>query len=188
MAKMTIYILPQKQGVALLGTRKPTKMTKMAGAPQTKPPFAKSTVFATLTFAHNSSKKPCFPKILGLQNPFRITQENSQEANSLWGVRQHFEGLLFQWASKLLVGKENATLRACSCGGGGFSWGSRHDGKRHLHQDRIYPTPRETEIQTTVLDHCLRPCFEPLRGVFSTHLEDGDCTSLCSRSELWSIY
>ena len=36
------------KGAALLRARKPTKMTKMAGAPQTKPPFAKNTVFATL--------------------------------------------------------------------------------------------------------------------------------------------
>ena len=34
----------QKQGVAVLRAWKPTKMTKMAGVPQTKPPFAKNTV------------------------------------------------------------------------------------------------------------------------------------------------
>ena len=44
--RFTIY--PQKQGVALLGARKPTKMTKMTGVPQTKPGFAKNRVFATL--------------------------------------------------------------------------------------------------------------------------------------------
>ena len=48
MAKTMITFYPQKQGVALLRAPKPTKMTKMAGAPQTKPPFAKNTVFATL--------------------------------------------------------------------------------------------------------------------------------------------
>ena len=40
--QFTFY--PQKQGVVLLKPRKPTKMTKV---PQTKPPFAKNTVFAT---------------------------------------------------------------------------------------------------------------------------------------------
>ena len=44
--RFTFY--PQKQGVALLRARKPTKMTKMAGVPQTKPGFAKNRVFATL--------------------------------------------------------------------------------------------------------------------------------------------
>ena len=38
------------QGAALLRARKPTKMTKMAGVPQTKPGFAKNRVFATLNF------------------------------------------------------------------------------------------------------------------------------------------
>ena len=42
---------PQKQAVLLLRPRKPTKMTKMGGVTQAKPPFAKNTVFATLTFA-----------------------------------------------------------------------------------------------------------------------------------------
>ena len=46
--RFTFY--PQKQGVALLRARKPTKMTKMAGVPQAKPGFAKNRVFATLTF------------------------------------------------------------------------------------------------------------------------------------------
>ena len=44
--RFTFY--PQKQGVALLGAQKPTKMTKMAGVPQTKPGFSKSRVFAAL--------------------------------------------------------------------------------------------------------------------------------------------
>ena len=48
MAKMTIYSLPTKTRVALLRARKPTKMTKMAGVPQTTPGFAKNRVFATL--------------------------------------------------------------------------------------------------------------------------------------------
>ena len=42
--KLQFTFYPQKQGVALLRAR---KMTKMADVPQTKPPFAKNTVFAT---------------------------------------------------------------------------------------------------------------------------------------------
>ena len=44
--RFTFY--PQKPGVALLRARKPTKMMKMAGVPQTKPGFAKNRIFATL--------------------------------------------------------------------------------------------------------------------------------------------
>ena len=42
--RFTFY--PQKQGVALLRGRKPTKVTKMAGVPQTKPGFSPKTGFA----------------------------------------------------------------------------------------------------------------------------------------------
>ena len=38
----------KKEGFELLRPLKPMKMTQMAGVPQTKPPFAKNTVFATL--------------------------------------------------------------------------------------------------------------------------------------------
>ena len=48
---------PQKQGIALLRARKPTKMTKMAKIPQTKPGFAKNRVFATLNLGHGKSCK-----------------------------------------------------------------------------------------------------------------------------------
>ena len=46
--RFTFY--PQKQGVVLPRARKPTKITKMAGVPQTKPGFTKNRVFATLIY------------------------------------------------------------------------------------------------------------------------------------------
>ena len=63
--RLTFY--PQKQVAVLLRPRKPTKMTKMAGVPQTKPPFAKNTVFATLKFPSEdffraSTRKICLKR------------------------------------------------------------------------------------------------------------------------------
>ena len=43
-----IALCPQKQGILLLGPRKSTKMTKMAGVTPAKWAFAKSTVLTTL--------------------------------------------------------------------------------------------------------------------------------------------
>ena len=42
MAKMTIYILPTKTRGCAPQSPETTKMTKMAGVPQTKPPFAQN--------------------------------------------------------------------------------------------------------------------------------------------------
>ena len=48
--KFWYCILPTKKGVLLLGPRKSTKMTKLAGVTPAKWPFAKSTVLTTLNF------------------------------------------------------------------------------------------------------------------------------------------
>ena len=64
--RFTFY--PQKQGVVLLRARKPTKMTKMAGVPPTRPGFTKNRVFATLSFF------PSFTVLLALI--WRIFLEN----------------------------------------------------------------------------------------------------------------
>ena len=52
-----IAFYPQKQGSLLLKPRKSTKMRKMAGVTQAKPPLAKSTVVATTLWASDSSEE-----------------------------------------------------------------------------------------------------------------------------------
>ena len=72
--KLQFTFYPQKQGVALVRARKATKMTKMAGVPQTKPGFAKNRVFATLTWKtsrENPLKNPRLSRELLDQNPPR---------------------------------------------------------------------------------------------------------------------
>ena len=46
----------QKKRALLLAPRKPTKMTKMAGVTQAKPPFAKNSVFATANTAATTTE------------------------------------------------------------------------------------------------------------------------------------
>ena len=76
--RFTFY--PQKQEVALLRARKPTKMTRMAGAPQTKPGFAKNRVFATLnlTIIWEKASENC-------RNP-ALSRDNGN--TSAWRPRQ----------------------------------------------------------------------------------------------------